>query len=1312
MDLATSEVISRLNSEIADLRNTCNDLEFKYVILGDTKAQQEKEALLLQIQQKEAEVELLTEERSTPRKNVPSRRSSAFQLQPNKVPQPPSIHCANNPQQLDVVGLEAGGTDDHAEIDNTPTPTPTPTPTKISDQNNDSFLDDEESVDLTPDLNESAVNYVNYTHETNKDGDSMLDDEQSIGFMSNSSFDEAVDVDDLDFASSQMEVTVDIVKARMDACREQLNESLRKNQKLKDRITEITSNWENTKSEMATKANKDLEQEREFRNQELEELKKLHSQTITKNKEAIVELKEELSRLGVIGSEQEKALHSLKNKNDELNEQLRIEGEKISALQKEIDCLKLENSKLKVSLERSSKDTEEREKCHTEQLDCLKQENSKLKESLEKSSKDTEEREKCHSEQIQSLHDEYDVLRAQMVQLEDAVTSLEEEKSKQKNIALQKKDAELKALSQSMKEETEEYIRELNIKHRSELEKKESEYKAELDSLRSDAKEYKRDREVLQKLETEIVERTQEWQKIEEFHRKTLLEKENEYKAELESIRNDAQEEHKRSQEALQKSEAELQERNREFQKLEAKYKAEEERAAKRKQKVKKEKEALSKVMEEMEVLKKSEGALKRENRGLQTKLIQATHQEETAKKLKEKLKEEAEITKKSLLENEARVSSLESELELVKTENTSFISKLAEFENLQEEGEKEREAMKEEIRVLGEKLNFLKQKSPKKPEPSPRKSLSKTFSLAAKSRKGEDKDDKSSNDDEEFEKTNAKRVEEKDWEKNATNKKGEEKEEQGKTPSKAKKDDASEKTTPAKSKRDDFEKATLSKAKKHDSSEKTTPAKSKKDDFEKATPSKGKKDDFEKATSSKAKKDDSDSEKLTPSRKEKESGGKALSKTKKDDHEKSTPSKKGEEKKAQETPSKTKKVDSEKASKKGEEKDSSRKDKGKEDEPDNGNEAEDSTEIEPVTPKNSRKSLSRKSSEKPAESDKVATPRRSPRIIEEVKSVEKTPVRREKRPREEVSEPEMSSPNAKSTPKRAKQTEEVSTSATRKSKKDSEKEPETPKTPAKKGSKGSEAEVTSQTDSQKGSSKKGEQEDTTPSRKTSLKKVTEKGKQTEVVTPDTKKRKRVAEEESNKERTPKKSKKVPYVIAFSSFKDGTEFNNDLKATLTEKAVSLNARIQSEPQFEKSITHVVSPPQSKTMKTLGAVITGRWLVPPEWILKSKEAGQFLPEEEFGRRLISAPFEGKKFFVTKEFKNIKDAATKQGHLNTLVVELGGASIVEDAEAADYIIGTNQDKKLFTKPLFTWSAFLAWILEFLEQDDNTYGKKKAK
>lgn len=63
------------------------------------------------------------------------------------------------------------------------------------------------------------------------------------------------------------------------------------------------------------------------------------------------------------------------------------------------------------------------------------------------------------------------------------------------------------------------------------------------------------------------------------------------------------------------------------------------------------------------------------------------------------------------------------------------------------------------------------------------------------------------------------------------------------------------------------------------------------------------------------------------------------------------------------------------------------------------------------------------------------------------------------------------------------------------------------------------------------------------------------------------------------------------------------------------KVQHLGGTIISSSEFTKDLTHVVAPPGSRTMKTLAAALTHRWLVSPDWILESFERGEWLPEQE-------------------------------------------------------------------------------------------------
>jgi hypothetical protein len=66
-------------------------------------------------------------------------------------------------------------------------------------------------------------------------------------------------------------------------------------------------------------------------------------------------------------------------------------------------------------------------------------------------------------------------------------------------------------------------------------------------------------------------------------------------------------------------------------------------------------------------------------------------------------------------------------------------------------------------------------------------------------------------------------------------------------------------------------------------------------------------------------------------------------------------------------------------------------------------------------------------------------------------------------------------------------------------------------------------------------------------------------------------------------------------VVSFSGFKDSdTVYSNSLKEKLIYQVKQLNGEVIYESEFNADITHVVTPPSCRTMKTLAAALTHRW----------------------------------------------------------------------------------------------------------------------
>ena len=100
-------------------------------------------------------------------------------------------------------------------------------------------------------------------------------------------------------------------------------------------------------------------------------------------------------------------------------------------------------------------------------------------------------------------------------------------------------------------------------------------------------------------------------------------------------------------------------------------------------------------------------------------------------------------------------------------------------------------------------------------------------------------------------------------------------------------------------------------------------------------------------------------------------------------------------------------------------------------------------------------------------------------------------------------------------------------------------------------------------------------------------------------------------------------------IVAFSGFKDGGDANysNAAKEQLVQIVISLGGEIRNEAEFDSKITHIVTPPHCRTMKTLAGALTHRWyikqgsyqffrLVSANWVIDSEEAQEFVAENRF------------------------------------------------------------------------------------------------
>jgi len=166
--------------------------------------------------------------------------------------------------------------------------------------------------------------------------------------------------------------------------------------------------------------------------------------------------------------------------------------------------------------------------------------------------------------------------------------------------------------------------------------------------------------------------------------------------------------------------------------------------------------------------------------------------------------------------------------------------------------------------------------------------------------------------------------------------------------------------------------------------------------------------------------------------------------------------------------------------------------------------------------------------------------------------------------------------------------------------------------------------------------------------------------------------------------------------VAFSGFKDkdAPEYKS-----LVKQAESLGASVSSEPEWNESVTHVVSIPASRTMKVFAGLVTGKWLMKTDWITASHSVNHWLPEADFGYKK-EVPYKGKKFFLSP------DLGVKIKNLQPLL-DLGGGITVDSVDAADFVI--EKDEK---KGTLTYNSFLSIITQGIPGYEEIESKDEKK
>lgn len=170
-------------------------------------------------------------------------------------------------------------------------------------------------------------------------------------------------------------------------------------------------------------------------------------------------------------------------------------------------------------------------------------------------------------------------------------------------------------------------------------------------------------------------------------------------------------------------------------------------------------------------------------------------------------------------------------------------------------------------------------------------------------------------------------------------------------------------------------------------------------------------------------------------------------------------------------------------------------------------------------------------------------------------------------------------------------------------------------------------------------------------------------------------------------------------VVCFSGFKEGT-YDDALKNKLTEFVVStLKGQVHDTAEFSHHITHVVTPPHTRTLKTLAAVLTCKWLVTPEWLIDAQRAhavnpaAPLLSPDEYGIRLREAPFKDKTFAIHSSFSLGSDGAAKLKNAD-IILKVGKGKRVKQSEAS--VVLVSDELEGHKSNYYSWAQFMEMIL----------------
>lgn len=140
----------------------------------------------------------------------------------------------------------------------------------------------------------------------------------------------------------------------------------------------------------------------------------------------------------------------------------------------------------------------------------------------------------------------------------------------------------------------------------------------------------------------------------------------------------------------------------------------------------------------------------------------------------------------------------------------------------------------------------------------------------------------------------------------------------------------------------------------------------------------------------------------------------------------------------------------------------------------------------------------------------------------------------------------------------------------------------------------------------------------------------------------------------------PKRGPQLPRRFIFTGLKDDEPARlREAIESIGEDAVALSGDYDEPPPMHT--THIVVRGTPRSVKALCGVVSGKWLVPPEYIYNSAQAGFWLDEfEEDGLRIFPPPLKCQRFLLTVEQDGIRQKLAQ-------VIEYGGGEVIPCASS---------------------------------------------